>query len=260
MTLSIRFTDPHCTYVIMLQFNYRSLKYTYHCQLQSGLEYRTFKSRIHSKTEHFKSRFSNAPNHSKTDCFYHSKTELWLAQVVLYLLKKLYLYETTQANAAILVFLQPFWFFCSHFGFLPFENRTFYHLKTKLWLAYVVFIHFLYIKRSRLAIVRFSNARDQNRTTMNIRIPNWFSIRAPTVFSSQDKIIFWGQQIQSSLCQDPIQWFLTTAFGTTSGLSAFLKCSQKGFIDIMLHFFFVGQLHEDAPIEEHPGNLTIFLS
>ena len=25
-------------------------------------------------------------------------------------------------------------------------------------------------------------------------------------------------------------------------------------------FFFVGQLHEDAPIEEQPGNLTILLS
>ena len=25
-----------------------------------------------------------------------------------------------------------------------------------------------------------------------------------------------------------------------------------------MNFFFVGQLHKDVPIEEHPGNLTIF--
>ena len=29
---------------------------------------------------------------------------------------------------------------------------------------------------------------------------------------------------------------------------------------LFLFFFFVGQPHEDVPIEEHPGNLTILMS
>ena len=33
-----------------------------------------------------------------------------------------------------------------------------------------------------------------------------------------------------------------------------------GVIIIYFFYFFVGQPHKDAPTEEHPGSLTIFLS
>ena len=73
-----------------------------------------------------------------------------------------------------------------------------------------------------------------------------FGIRAPTVYDKGKVVlllIFWSKTI----------YIGDITFSKV--LSKFNKIFKKHNF-----FFVVGQLHEDAPTEEHLGNLTILLS
>ena len=133
-----------------------------------------------------------------------------LAQVVLYInIIFIFIYKTVQAKAAILK--------CSVFEWSgPFQIRTFQNGRSKLGRFIQKENLFIFIKRPRLSMVRFSNGPDHSKTELStIRIPNFetFGFRM-------------GSEFECSVFEPPLYLIFSLSFMETQSLKITLSSAE----------------------------------